>query len=239
MKHKIILLSLFFFIGTAFSSSYKLVADSIKEENKSKNYTISVEYLKMTGYKDKSTQDDFNQYVSDMVKKYVNDFKKEMIGWVSNLDAQSDFEIGTTIFLQDDRIASIRFDGYQYYSGSAHPTTFFFSVNYNLVENEPITFSSLFKGDYLTKISNFCIKDLIRQAKEYAPEDNDHTAIKEGAGPRDDNFEVFNLQADTLHITFPVYQVASYAEGPKEVDLPYKDIMSIIDKNSPIGYLIK
>jgi hypothetical protein len=239
MKHLYILLSFFFFVNFSFSSSYKLLPDSIKEENKTKNYTISVEYLKMDGFKDKSTQEDFNQYVSDMVKKSVNDFKKEMIGWVSNIDAQSEFDIGTTIFLQDEKIVSIRFDGYQYYSGAAHPTTFFFSVNYNLADNEPVTFSSLFKGDYLSRISSLCIKDLIRQAKEYAPENTDYTAIKEGAGPRDDNFEVFNLMPDTLHITFPVYQVASYAEGPKEVDIPYKDIMSIIDKKGPVGYLIK
>ena len=239
MKLKYILISIFLFINTVFSSSYKLVPDSIKEENKSKNYTISVEYMKMDGFNDKSTQDDFNGYVSDLIKKSVNDFKKEMLGWVSNLDAQSEFDIGTTIFLQDERIVSIRFDGYQYFSGTAHPTTFFFSVNYNLADNEPITFSSLFKGDYLSKISGLCIKDLIRQEKEYAPENTDYTAIKDGAGPRDDNFEVFNLMVDTLHITFPVYQVASYAEGPKEVDILYKDIISIIDKKGPLGLLIK
>ena len=239
MKHKIIIFSIFFFIGTSFSSSYKLVADSIKEENKTKNYTISVEYMKMEGFKDKSTQEDFNKCVYDMVKLSVDDFKKEMIGWVSTVDAPSDFEIGNTIFLQNDKIISLRFDGYQYYSGAAHPTTFFFSVNYNLVDNEQITFPSLFSGNYLSKISGFCIKDLIRQKNEYAPDNNDVTWINEGAGPNDDNFEVFNVTDTVLHITFPVYQVASYAEGPKEVDIPYKNISAIIDKKGPLGFILK
>ena len=129
--------------------------------------------------------------------------------------------------------------GTKYYSGAAHPTTFFSSVNYNLVDNEPVTFSSLFKDNYLGKISDYCIKDLIRQKNEYAPDNNDVTWIKEGAGPKEDNFEVFNVTDSLLHITFPVYQVASYAEGPKEVDIPYKDIISIIDKKGLLGFVIK
>lgn len=239
MNKLYILVSFFFFFHISFSSTYKLVNKEIKEENKTKFYSISAVYPQMEGYKDKSTQDDFNKYVGDMVKQSVNEFKKEMIGWISTEEMPSEIEIGDTVFLQNDNLVSIRFDGYQYYSGAAHPTTFFYSVNYNLEANEPVEFSSLFTGNYLGKISDYCIKDLIRQKNDYAPDNNDVKWIKEGAGPIEDNFEVFNLTETALHITFSVYQVASYAEGPKDVDVPYKEILSVIDKNGPLGSILK
>ncbi len=239
MKHLYTFSIICFFLHLSYSTTYKLVDKEIKEENKTKNYTISVTYPQMEGFKDKSTQGDFNKYVYVMVKQSADDFKNEMVGWVSNLETPSEFEIGYTNYLQNENLVSLRFDGYQYYSGAAHPTTFFFSVDYNLAENEPIVFSALFKGDYLAKISDYCIQDLIRQKNEYAPDNNDVSWIKEGAGPADDNFEVFNIKDTSLLITFPVYHVASYAEGPKEVEIPFTKIMNIIDKKGPLGYIIK
>lgn len=242
MKNKSIIF-IFIFIGfvinSSFSSSYKFLQKEIKEENKTKNYNISVVYPQMDGFKDKSIQDDFNKYVSDMVNQWVGDFKKEMKGWTSIADYGSEFDIADTIFMQNDNLVSIRFDGYQMFSGAAHPTTFFFAINYNLKDNNSVSLGDVFTRNYLKTISELCIKELIKQRNEYAPDDKDYSWIKDGAGPKEENYEVFNFLNDSLLITFPVYQVASYAEGPKEVYIAYTDIKKIIDKGGPLGYLTK
>lgn len=230
---------LIFIFHLSFSASYKLVNKDLKDENKTKNYSISVQYPEMQGYNDNFVQDDFNKYVYDLVKKSVDDFKKDMMDWESHVDFQSDFEIGNTIFIQNENIISFRFDGYQYYSGSAHPSTFFISINYSLKDKGIVSFPSLFKGDYLKLISDICIKDLIRQKNEYAPDNNDVSWINQGAGPKDENFHVFNISDTTLHITFPVYQVASYAEGPKEVDIRLPKIVKLLNNDGALGYLVR
>jgi hypothetical protein len=242
MKNNKIILAywaIFFLINFSFASNYKFVEKEIKEENKSKKYEISVVYPQMDGFRDKSVQDDFNKYVFGLVNESVEGFKKEMKGWVSMGDYPSEFDIVDTIFMQNDNLISIRFDGYQMFSGAAHPTTFFISVNYNLKDNEPVKLSDIFMGKYLNTISGICIKDLIRQKNEYAPDDPDVSWINEGAGPKEENYEVFNIQDNSLLITFPVYLVASYAEGPKEVNIPYTNIKNIIDKNGVLSYVIK
>ena len=233
-KYYITFILFTFFTANSFASNYKLVQKEIKETNKEFNYTISVVYHQMEGYKDYSVQEGFNKYIYDMVNKSVKDFKRDMKGWPAIDTFQSEFDVADTIFFQNDNVISIRFDGYEYYSGSAHPTTFFISANYNLTENEQIQFSDLFTGNYLKTISEYCVQDLIRQKNEYT-DNPDISWIKSGAGPKLDNYEVFNILDSSLLVTFAVYQVASYAEGPKEVNIPYIQLDKVIDNDGPLS----
>jgi hypothetical protein len=234
----VILINLIF-INLSLASNYKLAKKEIKEENKKKNYSISVSYHLMEGHREKTIQDNFNKYIKEIVNERVEDFKNDMQDWQQVKDFESSFEIDDTILLQNENVISIRLDGYEYYSGAAHPLTFFVSVNYDLNKNAAIKLKDLFTGDYLRIISDLCIQDLVKQRNEYAADDTDVSWIREGAGPKDDNYKVFNMTDSSLIVTFPVYQVASYAEGPREVTIPYSKIMKIIDKNGPLGYLIR
>ena len=63
----------------------------------------------------------------------------------------------------------------------------------------------------------------------------DMTWIKAGAGPKKENYSVFNFTKDKFIVTFPAYQVASYAEGPKEVAIPRSMLTSLIKKDGPLG----
>lgn len=236
MKIKIYFLIIAFFSTSICYSSYKLERKEINETNKDKNYTISVIYHQIDGFRDKSVQENCNKYIYDMVNRPVKDFRRDMKGWLAMDSYPSEFEIRDTIFITNENIISIRFDGYQYYSGSAHPTTFFISANYNLNDDEPIKFSDIFTGNYLNKISDYCIQDLTRQGNAYS-DNPDINWIKAGAAPKEDNFEVFNVLESSILITFPALQVASYAEGPKEVNIPNSELIKFIDKSGPLGYL--
>jgi hypothetical protein len=59
--------------------------------------------------------------------------------------------------------------------------------------------------------------------------------IEEGAAPAAENFEAWNISRRGLAITFDPYQVASYAEGPKHVVVPFGELKSIVRADGPLS----
>ena len=226
-----------FVVASEFTGN-DLVTKTIKEESKKLKYSINVSYHQLKGYNDKAAEDSFNKYVNDLIKSAVDTFKTDMQDWEAPKGFTSEYEIVDTVFFNFENLISVRFDGYTYYAGAAHPTTFFYSVCYDLKKNSALNLSDMFTGNYLKTISEFCVNDLIRQKNEYT-DNPDVSWIDEGAAPKEENYKVFNFTDNSLLITFPVYQVASYAEGPKEVNIPYTKIMDVIDKKGPLNYVIK
>ena len=218
----------------AHKTDYNLKLKEIKEENKKLHYTISTSYPVMSDFHNKDVQDKFNAYTFKLVFDAVSSFKNDMKDWEAPKDFTSDFEIADSVWYQSEELISIRFDGYEYYAGAAHPLTFFFCTTYDLKNDKVVTLGDMFTGNYLTKISDLCIKDLVRQKNEYT--DNPEISwIEEGASPKDSNYTVYNVTESSLLITFPVYQVASYAEGPREVDIPFADLKDFIKNDGPLS----
>lgn len=215
-----------------------LVTKTIKQESKKLKYSINISYHEMKGYNDKAAEDSFNKYVNDLIKSAVDTFKHDMQDWEAPKGFTSEYEIVDTVLFNYENLISIRFDGYTYYAGAAHPSTFFYSVCYDLKKNSVINLSDMFIGDYMKSISEYCVNDLIRQKNEYT-DNSDVSWIDEGASPKAENYKVFNFANGSLLITFPVYQVASYAEGPKEVNIPFIKIKDYINMNGPLGPLVQ
>jgi len=220
------------------SADYKVDFKVIKEDNKKLKYTINTSYPVISGFHDKNVQDKFNSYAFHIVFDAVNSFKNDMKTWEAPKDFSSEFEIADSVWFRSDEVISIRFDGYEYYAGAAHPLTFFYSAVYDLKNNKPVKLSDMFTGNYLKAISDYCIADLVKQKNEYT-DNPDISWIQDGASPKDSNYTVFNITGNSLLITFPVYQVASYAEGPKEVYVPYSVLQDVIDPKGPLSIFIK
>ena len=87
-------------------------------------------------------------------------------------------------------------------------------------------------------ISQLCIAELKRQAKGDDYDYEDERWIREGAAPKPENFEVFNITKSSLVFTFIPYQVGCYAWGTRLVEIPFGAIKDYLDKNSPIGSLL-
>ncbi len=233
-------------IRYASAGDYKIISDSItfvgihpNGKNKKDNYSLSVTYPQMSGFAKTETEKDFNKYVKEFAKNHTDTFKMEMKAWESpSSDFSSEYEITYTVYYSGNDLISILLHEYSYYAGAAHPNTYFYSINYDLNKNKPVKLSGLFNGNYIKVISDICIADLKKQASEYTTE-LDTPWINEGAGPKKENFAVFNNTDSTFVVTFPAYQVASYVEGPKEVEIPFSDIKDIIDPDGPYGKLIK
>lgn len=220
-----------------FKSGLHIVTKEIREEDKKKKYTINAEYPELTGA-DNPGAEKFNQEVKNLVTKETQEFKAGELEMSEEdlpveTEAGSYIDIGYDVTLATDDLISVSFGVSTYSRGAAHPNHHTFAVNYDLKSGTSLKLADLFKpnSDYLKIISRYCIDDLKKQAgqEEYSAE-----MIDEGAGPNPENYESWNISKKGLAITFDPYQVASYAEGPKNVVVPYAALKDVVKPDGPL-----
>ena len=116
-------------------------------------------------------------------------------------------------------------------TGGAHPNTDFAAMNYVMPDGWRIYLPEIFGGrKALEKISALAIADLTKRLT--GPDGmSDADTIHTGAGPAWDNFQDFVLEPKVLHIDFPPYQVAAYAAGPQETDIPLSALKPFMRKD--------
>jgi hypothetical protein len=119
--------------------------------------------------------------------------------------------------------------------GGAHPSHHSFALNFDLKTGRQIRLADLFKpnSNYLKIISRHCIKAMTGE------EQTENEEIKRGASPSLANYAIWNLNRDSLLITFERYQVAAYSAGEPEVVIPFEAIKNIINPRGPIPRLIR
>lgn len=238
MKLSVKLLTIFILIinfSSVFAQKVKFSTEVIKEKSDKLQYELSVSYSLLDNYKDTSAQNGFNGSVKDLVMGDVNYFKESLKDWTPIENMYSNYELSDSVLFINDRMISVKYYGYMYYSGAAHPLTFFMSLNYDLIKKKSLTLGDFFSGDYLGVISSYCISEIKKRIGEYS--DNDW--INSGAGPKEENYKIFNISKKHLLITFPVYQVAPYVAGPQEVEIPFSVLKKVIPANSILKKIIE
>ncbi len=227
--------------AAVYAQKYKLEFKSISDTNKEKNYEINIGYTQVKGL-NPPAEDSYNKLVESMMLAQADSFRFWMKDWESyNKEMGSFYEINDTALYIDSKMISTLFYEFYYFSGAAHPNNSNFSVNYDLENNREIKLSDLFTGDYLKVLSGICITEISKTKKEYDPEfdiKNDEW-LQKGAGPDEINFKVFNITKEKFIITFPTYQVASYAEGPQRVEISYDNLKEIIKPDGLLGVFVK
>lgn len=233
---------MFFFSGSLFSQNYTIGYKIIKKENKKKNYEISISYSQIKGL-DSPSEKGYNKLLKSIAEAQADSFKVWMEDWESPPDFEqgSFYDLNDTVLYNDSKIISTLFYEFSYFAGAAHPNNSNLSVNYDLEKNKEITLSDLFQGNYLKLLSEICIEEIAKNKKEYDPNFNaaDDDWLNTGAGPDEKNFKVFNIKKDKFMITFPTYQVASYAEGPQTVKIPYDRLTTVIRSDGLLGKFVK
>lgn len=127
-------------------------------------------------------------------------------------------------------IVSIKFERYWHYIGAVHGYSSVRTFNYNPETERIIQLKDLFIDgtDYLSQISEYVIKDL---SEQYGKEGYDiktlDDSIREGAAPKEDNFDNFGLSKENLIIYFDDYEVGPYSLGLREVSIPYLELTGV------------
>jgi hypothetical protein len=218
-------------------AAIKFVPRQIREGNRRLRYTIKARYPQSVVAGRDARLMKLNQELRSLISKEVADFKKDFVAPEERLSAAgSYYESGYTIELASNDLVSINFGVSTYYEGAVHGNHNSLVFNYDLKAGRTLNLATLFKpnSDYLGVISGYAIKALM---KEMAP-DPDAEWIQKGAGASEENYKSWNITRQGLKVTFDPYQVASYAEGPHEVVIPFAVLKNVIDPNGPLARMI-
>lgn len=188
-----------------------------------------------------SAEEQFNQLIQDRINNEINEFKKyvkEDLDHMQSLPKEVqknylsiDYDIDV-IHPNQQTIVMVRLNIEGMQAGRAHPYHTHRVFNYNLTKNKLLSLGDLFKPktDYLKMIAEYSRKQLLEKSTDQSIVE----MIKQGTQVNAKNFQNWNIQNDTLLITFDEYQVAPYVNGPQEVEIPYSALKNIIDKDSVI-----
>ena len=140
--------------------------------------------------------------------------------WTLQLGYQTD---SSGYYAKSGELVSVLVSGSEYTQG-AHSNPVYLAVTYNLNTQKELKLSDLFKPGtpYVQEISDAAIAQLMK--RHDAEDFSDADWIKTGAGPEERNFQFFAVRPDGLKIYFPQTQVASFADGPQSVFIPFSQL---------------
>ena len=205
--------------------------DTVGIEKKTKFVEIDVAYPK-TGVATIDTElaDWATGMVEDFEKGAAEDFSSfekdngELPPWAYSLD------MGFETARNDDAMLVFDFDQ-STFLGGAHPNHDIMTFNYLMPDAWEVYLPEIFDGrKALDRISALTIAQL---EKDVGGPDgmSDSDWIKGGAGANWSNFQDFLLLEDKLVIRFPPYQVAAYAAGPQQVEIPLSELDGLMRKD--------
>ncbi len=239
MKKIIIILLLL--AAVSYSQDYRIVNKTYAHATKKPKYEFSFTYPEIKNFTSNVTaMSMFNKHINNIVTASSDSFNVWMRDWdtiSTNLEMGSYYEAGDSVFYASNKLISIQFyEGY-YFSGAAHPNNNSFALNYDFENYKELTLNDLLITGWQNKISEFCIKELMKQI--YPDRKDIDDWVKEGAGPDEKNYKVFNVNKEGIVVTFPTYQVAAYVNGPSEVLIPYGENKDIIKPGGLLDSFIK
>jgi len=179
------------------------------------------------------TGDAFNAAMDDLVNTQIQDFAQQHADAIKAVpDSMSSLKIEFKRFLWTNDVVSLRYSISFYYAGAAHPGFYSISMNYDLKNGKFLTLADLFTPDakYLDVISGYATAELKTQGRLTFPE---------GAQPKEENYQNWNLTDAALNLMFDPYQVGSWAEGPTEILMPYGALKAIVNPAGPIASFVK
>jgi hypothetical protein len=194
----------------------KISTQTFSESGVDPVYIIDVKYPMAPPEGNNNT---FNRLSQELVDETVAAFKNDLAANGNFTDTAAftnSLYIDYAIVRNSKGIISVRFDNSIYFAGAAHPNPFTRVLNFDLTEagnGQPLELSEVFKPDvdYLTTLSNYCRRVLQRRSRLMFPE---------GVDPKPENYQNWNMSRNALIITFDVYQVAPYAAGKQQCQVP-------------------
>ena len=196
------------------NNEFKVTRNEISEEDNER--IIAVSYPS-TGIKE--IDDEIKNYVDEQIKtfkeiEYVS-FGREGMKYYLYIEYFS-----TTL---NKDIISFKFNTSDF-TGGAHGNQGVVCFTYNIKEKKKLELSDFFNNEsYLQTISDYAVADLLNG--QYAEE----TWVKEGAGPKIENYDRFIVTENTFIFFFPPYQVAPYAAGEQQTIILFSSLKDILN----------
>lgn len=228
-----------------FSNSTQIINKQINESLKAKRIDLNAEYPELAGGANVSG---FNQVVKTRINRDLADFKKAQMS-LSAEDLKmfpegmnSYIELSYNVEYADNDLISVSFlEGS--FTGGAHPNYNTFTITYDLKNGKELKLAELFKpgSKYLEAVSAYAIKDL--QSRKIPDSDENmglaQDSFADGALPKAENYQSWNLTKKGLMFNFDPYQVGPYAVGPQTVIVPYAVLKEIARADGALAKMMK
>jgi hypothetical protein len=139
------------------------------------------------------------------------------------------FDESDSVISKTPRYTTLRFLGNDF-RGGPHGSPLLSVLTYEPTTGREIPVSHFFKpgSNYLRVLSRYTRAELRRRATKTGMLASLDETIMIGTAPKADNFQVVYPGPKALVVVFPAYQVASYADGPQTVEIPYSALRGII-----------
>lgn len=217
----------------------KFLTENINYGGEDKEYKIESKYPVFTEGLSKDVQEKINLRVKDFITKSVDESKTEfdsLAKELSTLGSLAKPQYLANVSVQNDlsknSFLNVTFEIYVF-SGGAHGITALKTFVFDTKSGEEMSLQKVFVGEYLKTLSILSKEAL--KAKD--PDGDIYSFIEEGTTPEPDNFSIFTLEDDGMHITFGDYQVGPYVVGHPEIVISYDKLSEIL--RSEIKGLIK
>ncbi len=222
------------------TSNMKVESQTKQQQDETMHYKIEVSYPQIKGENLSASAKQFNRVIDSMVNEEMNHFKKlvtmdmpHMKTLPQDIQRNSlkvDYDLDV-VKPKNNTIVSVRLSTEGMQAGRAHPYHNNRVVNFDLTSGKILTLNDLFKknSQFLKLLAAYSNKSLNEKLKK------DNWMVEQGTKADPKNFKNWNLQADSLLITFDEYQVAPYVYGKQEVEVPYSALVKILADKTPIS----
>ncbi|HJQ83495.1 MAG TPA: HNH endonuclease [Candidatus Binatia bacterium] len=151
------------------------------------------------------------------------------------ITGSSELGLSYSVTCYTPSLVSVRFDGFFYGAGAAHPIGVTVPLNFQRNPLITLTLEDMLSDSEsgLQVISEFCARSIIEQKAGHG----DLGWIAQGTKPEHNNFRLVNITPTGLFFTFSEYQVGCGAEGPSQVTVPYAVLKEVLDRRCAVAQL--
>lgn len=187
---------------------------------------LSLTYPKVSGLKHKSAEASINRYI----KKEVHEVLKEE-GYGNSEDKK--FTGGYSVKLNKRGTLSIIIEIYCHQKGEAHGRTIRKNINISLKDARIYHMDDLFsrkirKSKYISRINELIKNQIQFKAIKFTREYDTISKDQE-----------YYLTETSLVVYFHVNQFTSFEYGFPEFEIPFEDVLDIVNSKGPIGRLLR
>lgn len=205
---------------------------------------INVRYPQVDGISDVEQTEMLNGELRNTAVSWMDEFRREVAntGSPNPLGSKSTIDINAIVTFLSPDVMSVRYDASVYSAGAAHPNLLYKTLNWDIVRTTTINTDDLLvtEADWITRFSELAIADLERQFADAGDGFEAMSAdIRNGAGPRAENFRAWTMDRNGVTLYFEPYQVAAYAAGPQRVEIPWTSLPGMVDASGPIAHLFR
>lgn len=211
----------------------------IDDDNKKLGYEIGAAYPQFEGGRAGAVQK-LNAEIKALVSRQAAEFRKQAKEWMQENRPRgrsagdppeaSQLSVSYDVLAAAHGVVSLRFSGFTYFPGTAHPSHDHEVFTYSLRDGRALALEDLFKpgSAYLKTLSEYCIEELGLDDE-----------WRQGAAPKRENFARWNITRNGLLITFGEYQVAPYVAGMPEVVIPFGELADVLRNDGPLAPFTK